>query len=349
MASKVGDGMGATMNAATRITMYANVMLKQPDITLQELPNLPQHQQIARTHAETWLSTIWPEIIAVTKDIISYAQIFSTAYKELDGLVDRLKKGDEKAKDHFKMLLTDVLLVGYQKANISRVASMADTFRQTLDEDSKNFTSDSETAKLAYTREKGQLAQLQTEEEAAQAEVKTLHTELIAAAAALAALVAAMAAVSFFTFGIGSFALAAGIVAATATENKLQAAYSAAVKNEYDLQVQIQQQQIELAKLNVVRNQLTGFFGGTTESAGAAQSVASGWDALGDDLNDLIKKLDKISPQEAAIVIRTQLSASHAEWEVVLKQARVLEPSAKIPVKQYDSMDAFLKAITPKS
>ena len=346
-AGRMGDGMGATMNAATRITMYAHVMVKQPDITIQELPNLPQHQRIARTHAKTWLNTIWPEIIAVTKDIISYAQIFSTAYKELDGLVDRLKKGDEKAKDHFKMLLTDVLLVGYQKANISRVASTTETFQQALDADSKNFARDSETAKQAYIKEKQNLKELQTKEEAKQAEVKTLHAELIVAAAALAVLIAAMAVVSFFTGGEAAEALEPGIEAAKDTTNELKESYHDALQEEHELQSKIKAQQIELAKLNVVRNQLNGFFGGTSETIGAAQSVSDGWNALGDDLNDLIKKLDEISPQEAATVIRTQLSSSHAEWQVVLKQAEVLEPSEKIPVKQYDSMDAFLKAIAP--
>ena len=241
------------------------------------------------------------------------------------------------------------MLPGFQRANISRIASNTKIFQQNLDSDYKNFESDSEVAKRVYTKESGELAELQTKEEAAQHEVQGLQTAIIAAAATLAALVAAFAIVSIFSFGLGSGAMAAGIVAATATEAVLSASYASAVQIEHSLQSQIQQEQHELASLNAVRNQLIGgFAGSTSKTTSAAQSVADGWSALGDDLDNLVQQLDHISPQEAAIVIRTQLCAAHADWEVVLAQAKVLEPSPQIPVKQYNDMESFLKDISPK-
>ena len=345
---KFSTNFGKTMNAATEITMYANVITQQQDISIGELPNLPQHQQTARIHAENWLKNIWPGIIDTTKDIIGYAKIFDSAYEELTSLVKRLENGDDDAKEQFKQILKIVLLPGFQRANISRIVSNTRTFQQNLDSDYKNFESDSEVAKRAYTKESGELAELQTNEEAAQQEVQGLQTAIIAAAAALSALVAAFAIVSIFSFGLGSGAMAAGIVAATATEAVLSASYASAVQKEHSLQSQIQQEQHELASLNAVRNQLGGFAGSTSKTTSAAQSVADGWSALGDDLDNLVQQLDRISPQEAAILIRTQLCAAHADWEVVLAQAKVLEPSSQIPVKQFNDMESFLKDISPK-
>ena len=42
---KQGKNLGDTMNAATRITMNANSILQQPDIKLDELKSLPEHQK----------------------------------------------------------------------------------------------------------------------------------------------------------------------------------------------------------------------------------------------------------------------------------------------------------------
>ena len=69
---------------------------------------------------------------------------------------------------------------------------------------------------------------------------------------------------------------------------------------------------------------------------------------MGDDLSNLTDQLDKISPEEAAIVITTQLKTANKDWGVVLQQAKVLQPSGQIPVKNYKGMKSFLKDITPK-
>ena len=45
-----GKNLGDTMNAATRIAMNANSILQQPDIKLDELKNLPEHQKSTRAH-----------------------------------------------------------------------------------------------------------------------------------------------------------------------------------------------------------------------------------------------------------------------------------------------------------
>ena len=63
---KQGKNLGDTMNAATRITMNANSILQQPDIKLDELKSLPEHQKSTRAHCNDWLTNTWPSIISIT-------------------------------------------------------------------------------------------------------------------------------------------------------------------------------------------------------------------------------------------------------------------------------------------
>ena len=104
-----------------------------------------------------------------------------------------------------------------------------------------------------------------------------------------------------------------------------------------------------MAALRSVENQLNGFETGTSDASDAAQQVASGWLALGDDLNELLEHLNKITPNEAAYKIRTQLSIAHKDWLQLHSLATALEPVSQIPVKQYDSVESFLKDITPQN
>ena len=90
--------------------MHTNSILQQPDIKLDELQNLPEHQKFTRAHCNDWLMNTWPSIISITADIIDYANTFQSSYKSLTGLVDKLKSGDTKAKQEFHQILTVVLL-----------------------------------------------------------------------------------------------------------------------------------------------------------------------------------------------------------------------------------------------
>ena len=157
-----------------------------------------------------------------------------------------------------------------------------------------------------------------------------------------------MAVVAVVTEGAAIPYMVGGFVAGALTETGIAIAYAAAVSDMTDLQNQIAVIQTQLNYLNAIEAQIDGFEKGIADTVTASQAVVDGWTALGDDLSNLTDQLDKISPEEAAIVITTQLNTANKDWGVVLQQAKVLQPSGQIPVKNYKGMKSFLKDITPK-
>ena len=175
-----------------------------------------------------------------------------------------------------------------------------------------------------------------------------LGIALISFAAAEGVLLAAMAVVAVVTEGAAIPAMVGGFVAGGVIDAAIGIAYAAAVSDMADLQNQIAEVENQLSYLNAIEAQIDGFEKGLANTVTASQAVVDGWTALEDDLSNLTDQLDKISPEEAAIVITTQLHTANKHWGVVLQQARVLQPSGQIPVKNYKGMKSFLKDITPK-
>ena len=178
--------------------------------------------------------------------------------------------------------------------------------------------------------------------------MQSLEIALISFAAAEGVLLIAMAVVAVVTEGAAIPAMVGGFVAGALIDAGIGIAYAAAVSDMSDLQNQIAVIQNQLFYLNTIEAQFNGFENGLADTVTASQAVVDGWTALGDDLSILTGQLDKISPEEAAIVITTQLNIANKDWGVVLQQAKLLQPSGQIPVKNYKGMKSFQKDITPK-
>ena len=343
-----GKHLGDTMNAATRITMNANTILQQPDITLAELKNLPTHQSAARGHSNTWLKNVWPSIIDVTADIIDYANTFDSSYQSLLGLVDKLKSGDEGAKKEFIQVLNEILLPALKekKTKAAKVASDTASLKDAFMGDFNNFEKDFGAAQKAYLSQHGTLTELQGKFKAAKAKAHSLEIALIATAAAAGALLVAAAVVDVLTEGAATPYLVGGAVAGEVADAVIAEQYSKAVEEMNKLQIQIKSIQNQLNYLNAVEKQIGGFEACISDTVTATQSVVDGWTGLTADLSEVIEQLNKITPQEAAILITVQLNTANKDWQIVLKQAKVLQPSGKIPVKNFKGMESFIKAIS---
>ena len=347
-----GKHLGKTMNAATLLTMNSNTIMQQPDIKLDdpELKSLPEHQSAARGHCDVWLKNIWPSIISITTDIIDYANTFDSSYQSLTGLVPRLQKGDEAAKKEFLQVLDQVLLptLKEKKANSSKVASDTASLKTNFETDYQKFLTDSTAAAKIYTDKDGKLKVLATSLDEAKAQAHALSTELIDVGIGEGILLAVIAVISVASGGVAA-TLEGGVVAVgKLLSNSIGEAYAKAVKAESDIQNEITALKMQLQYLKTIQGQIGGVATNLEDAVKASQNVSDGWTTLANELSSLIGHLDKISPEEAAVVITTQLNTSKADWDVVLKQAKVLAPSGQIPVKQYQGMDSFLKDITPK-
>ena len=56
----------------------------------------------------------------------------------------------------------------------------------------------------------------------------------------------------------------------------------------------------------------------------SSASVCDGWQTLVDDMNEFMKQMETISPQQIAIVIKSELGAAAKDWQDVLAMAQKL-------------------------
>ena len=329
------------------MTLNANTIQRQSDITLDKLKNLPLHQQNARAHCNTWLQDIWPKIIDTTADVIDYANTFQASYQTLSGLVEKLKKGDKEAKKQFSEVLTQILIPALEekKTESTKIASDTASLSSKFKMDYDNFEADCLDAKKAYTSEGGEVQKLQVQIDTLKAKVHVLHIEMIAVGIGEGLLILAMAVVDVLTEGAATEFLVGGISAGATLEGTLLSDYSSTMKDLGDLQNKMATLKNELTLLNGVEQQIKGFQKSLNDTDSASQAVKDGWTALADDLSKLIDQLEKITPEEAAVIITTQLNVANSDWGVVLEQAKVLQPTGQIPVKNFKGMKSFLDAI----
>ena len=84
-------------DASAAVQTYVAAILRQPDIKLNELPDLPNFQKAARKHAQDWLDQVLPAIINTNADIIDFANGFSAFYGTLIKLAEQIDAGDKSS------------------------------------------------------------------------------------------------------------------------------------------------------------------------------------------------------------------------------------------------------------
>ena len=90
------------------VTQEVHAIIRQPDISVPELPSLPEHQQHARIEGQYWLKTVAPACNETTLDIVNYAKNFQATYKELLTLAESFPKDlNSQINTHLKKLWDD--------------------------------------------------------------------------------------------------------------------------------------------------------------------------------------------------------------------------------------------------
>ena len=81
-------------DASAAVQTYVAAILRQPDIKLDQLPDLPNYQKTARRNAQNWLDQVLPAIIATNADIIDYANEFASFIGSLMKLAEKIDAED---------------------------------------------------------------------------------------------------------------------------------------------------------------------------------------------------------------------------------------------------------------
>ena len=289
-----GHRLQVTVNGAIDVTVNVKTILEQPDVTIDKLPNFPAQLEKARTHAKVWMDDIIPQITLTIKDVTDYAEAFADAYKQLLGLVESLEKGS--AKEKFTSIINDVLVSRLKKSltNATKIAKDIGTFHDSFLPDYSNFQKDFQVIKGIVNETNNEIESLKTKKsqtEALAQQLLQMSTEM-------------------------------------PDEPGLEAAYYSqfiAAKEEADkIGKQIDEKQSYVNKLTKVETEITTMEKSSMDVMNASTSVRNGWQTLVDDMNEFMKRIETISPQQIAIVIKSELGAAAKDWKDVLEMAQKL-------------------------
>lgn len=345
-----GKNLSKTMNGAVLVSKNVQMILLQQDITLSALPNLPAHQQAARAHAKKW-DDIWKAILSTTSEVIDFANTFDSSYQQLLTLTNTLENGTAaekaKAKTDFLAVMNEVILATLKDKHTkaTQVATNTETFYNQFLPDYHKFHSDFKTANKIITKDDDKLNNLAADLAKAKAKALGLEIGIMADAGLVPITVAGTYAAGPVGVIVGGILLVIEIGALVG----MLIEYADAMKEVHSIQNKISDVTEEMTQLQGVETQITGLQNASLNIMQGAKSVENGWLTLSADMHALIKRAEGISPEDIAIIIKSELGGMNKDWQTVLEQTKKLQPDGGvIGHKTYKTADDMLQAITPK-
>ena len=139
--------LNGVVDADTVVSYYCKFVIEQKDIKLASLANLPAHQNIARKHAQDWQDSVQPKIQQCVIDTVNFSNAFLGKYNHLNSMIDQMKNGNQRGKDEFTTTIGALMVqLGAVVGHAKDITTKVGQFTQTLNQDMRNFKSDSKDA-----------------------------------------------------------------------------------------------------------------------------------------------------------------------------------------------------------
>ena len=251
----------------TVIQTYIQIILEQPDITLDALPDLPKHQANARQHANNWNENILPLLSKTNADIIDYCNQFASFYEQLVKFINDVENPESRKNlvQGLKLLSSSIT---EKDKKVQQVITQLNTFQANLNKDDAEFTKDSNTAAVKIEGDSGEIKALSKQLDAIH---EAMHKDigLMAGGAVTVAVGIAMVVfgaiseipsggASTVLIGGGVLAFDAGVIMETfgATD------YSKQIKKVKEVSEKLTEDKQQLSALKTTKKQVSGFVKG---------------------------------------------------------------------------------------
>ncbi|EOP91864.1 non-hemolytic enterotoxin lytic component L2 [Bacillus cereus HuB4-4] len=150
---------------------YGLVILQQPDIKVNAMSSLTNHQKFAKKNVEEWIDEYNPKLINLNQQMMRYSKKFNSYYSRLYELAGKVNE-DAQAKEDFKnaygKLLDQVQTI---QENMDQSSLELNRFKTGLDKDSQNLSQKADAAIQSLQGSNGDINQLR-------AEIKRIHEEI---------------------------------------------------------------------------------------------------------------------------------------------------------------------------
>lgn len=339
--------------ASTVIQAYVQIILQQPDLKLKALPNLPEHQKTARSHANNWNDTILPLMAKTDADIIDYANKFDSFYKDLVKYAKDLNNPDSRKKlvEGLQLLQNTIKK---KDAYVAQVVNDLSTFHKNLNTDYQNFESDVNMAAVKIEGDSGEIEALSKQlggiSDAMNKDIGLMAGGSVVFLGGVAMIV--FGAIAEIPSGGASTALIGGGVVVVSggviMETLAASDYSKQIDEQKSTQEKLSGIKIELVGLKGTKGQLEGFVKALESAITAATSLQKGWGALDADLQELITALKDVNPDDGSWVL-DELDRAKKDWADALDQAKKLQPDGKVHTKLYKNLQDAFKEMKPRA
>lgn len=329
-------------DSSAAIQTYVAAILRQGDIELDQLPDLPIYQKAARQHAELWSNQVLKAIISTNADIIDYANSFASFYDSLKKLAEQIDSGD---KTQLKQFAEGVVIL---RNNISRKEEQAqftqtqlDDFKSKLKVDYDVFTKEAAAATKLLEGADGELAKISKEIDSINSQVNKYIATMSGGAVSMAGGIVLILVGSFCTVeppGISVGLVVAGtglLVGGIGAEITGGVEYGLAIEKKRQLQESLARDKQGIGILKHINSILDGFVNQLDSAVVSAGILGQQWNVLSCSLDQIIDDLDK-NPGSLGLV--AMLERGKGDWENALDLAMRMQPRGAIPVKHIENI-----------
>lgn len=328
----------ATATAKMQVDAYCTQVLEQPNVSLSKVPDLAAHQATAKENARAWTATIAPQLIQTNTDLLDFSHQFDSFYTPLVKLATNIDQGNNRAQFvQGLQLLTG--RIDQKRANSQTALNSLTGFREKVVTDHGNFAGDLTKAQAVYGGDKGEIAQLQSENDALQTAMSRDMAMIGFGATGIVVgglIIACGLLLEIPTAGASTAIVAAGIVVAaggTAAMTFGAVDYSKKLASYKANLITIANDQAEMSALSGVSSQLTSLMAANEQATGALQAMVNTWQTLGTQFNGVIDQLQHgVNPDDGPWLL-AELATAKTDWDDVAKTAVLInQQCSNVPV-----------------
>jgi len=350
-ASKVKNGMLATVKASFLLQAYYNVIESTPLFQLPQqadkdsqskiVEDWPHYQQSALDHAKEFMkpeSGLNQQMINTLGGILGFAREWEHFYNKL------LEKAQHIDQGNNKKMFVDAMHI-FQKAvkkeaeTVKPVIGALHRFLEEIEADERNFNQATLLISSAMAGEKGEIAELESTIDALHSAIKK-DNAMIAGGAAMMVVGIVMVVGGIFgeieTAGVSTALVVGGLAVAVAGAAMDGVAGKDLEKSTKALKDKVAELDKDKKIFTLVKNanaNIAHMKEAVAEAITAVQSLADGWDSLNADFGNVATALSEVSADDEDW-IPSELEAANSDWQDTLKLATELQANGTVKVQK---------------
>ncbi|QWI72978.1 HBL/NHE enterotoxin family protein (plasmid) [Bacillus mycoides] len=161
------------------IQAYGLVILKQPDVKIEAMNSLTNHQKFAKNNVSEWMDEYTPGLIALNQEMMQFSTRFNNYYSRLYDLAGILKE-DKQAKENFVSAFSKIQGQGQTiQSSIEQTMLKINYFNTLLANDGKKLSERAEEAIKSLKGSNGNIQQLRENIKRIQVEIQVELTKIL--------------------------------------------------------------------------------------------------------------------------------------------------------------------------